>query len=234
MFLFLNDLLMRPPKLFFFHIPKCAGTTIWQYIRKIHGRRYVLQIRSMDDLASFQKTPSERLQRYTAIGGHHWLSTYQEKLDNIEEYFKITTLRDPIDRIISSYNYIISYRKHHQHKEVLSSSFENFALNEMHNMQARLLTGGEEFSRAVDLLDGWFDYYATSSQIGLLLKKLSDISGTPFKGERHDNVSPKKVTKEMLSSDLLSQLEEMNFVDMKLYQHAQNRVMITNDLSAVG
>jgi len=113
---------MTQKKIFFFHIPKCAGTSIWYYIRKIHGKRSVLQLRVKDDVVAFQETTPMQLRRYSAIGGHHWLSTYRDKLGDLDEYFKITTLRDPIDRLISSYNYILTSRRHHQYKEAKNST----------------------------------------------------------------------------------------------------------------
>jgi len=214
---------MKNTKVFFYHIPKCAGMSIWHYLWDIYGSKNVLQVGIKKDVEKFQNTSRANLERYSAIGGHHWLSTYREKLDDLDGYFKITTLRDPIDRIISSYNFIKNFEIHAKHEEVKKTAFEDFAISEMPNMQTRLLTGTTDYQKAIELLDGWFDYYAASDQVNHLLRVLSEHLEVPFKQDRHENISKKEIGKDTIDPAFLRQIEERHQADIDLYRYVQER-----------
>lgn len=220
---------MNKPKVFFFHIPKCAGMSIWHHLWDVYGSKKVLQIGIRSDVEKFIDTPLAELQRYSAIGGHHWLRTYREKLGDLEGYFKITTLRDPIDRIVSSYNFIRNYEIHTRHEEAKETTFEEFALTEMANMQTRLLTGTADYRRAIELLDSWFDCYASSDQVNDLLKQLSQHLEVQFKQERHENISKKQVRRTTIDPAFLKHLEEQHRADIELYRYVKEKNTLISD-----
>lgn len=219
----IEQVFMKMTKVFFFHIPKCAGMSIWHHLWEIFGSRNVLQIGIKNDVEKFKAAPRAELERYAAIGGHHWLSTYRERLGNLDGYFKITTLRDPIDRIISSYNFIKNFEIHTRHREANRTAFEKFALTEMSNMQTRLLSGTTDYRKAIEVLEGWFDFYATSDRVNELLKELSLHLQTPFRQERHENVSKKEVARAAIDPAFLSRLEEIHQADIDLYRYIEER-----------
>jgi len=215
---------MGSSKIFFFHIPKCAGTSVWKFLAKIHGRDKVFQIASADDVQRFNAENIETLQQYTAIGGHHFLSTYQAKLGDLDGYFKVTTLRDPIERIISNYNFIRRDWRHQRYRDVRKSTFEDFALSEAPNAQTKLLADNtDDYERAVQTLDHWFDYAVTSDHADLLMRKLAEVSDVPFKRALHKNASKHKVTRDVVDEALINRLRDMHDADCRLFEHLKNR-----------
>lgn len=214
---------MERNKIFFFHIPKCAGTSIWRHLAKIYGDKNIFQIASADDVKTFGEIPLADLQAYDAIGGHHFLSTYRERLGDFEGYFKITVIRDPIDRLISSYNFIRRDRRHPRYKQVRQSTFEEFAMSEAPNAQTQLLTGGVEYQDAIRILDDWFDDYTTSDRADQLMQKISEVGHTPFKRAMYKNVSRRKVKREAVEPSLLDRLKQIHDADLRLFDHVLER-----------
>ena len=215
---------MVSSRIFFFHIPKCAGTSVWKFLTKIYGRDKVFQIASADHVKTFNEEDADDLRRYAVIGGHHFLSTYQAKLGALDDYFKVTTLRDPIERIISNYNFIRRDWRHKRYREVRQSTFEDFAMHEAPNAQTKLLADNtDDLERAIDTLDNWFDFCTTSDRADLLMRKLSEVAGVPFKRALHKNASKRKVTRETLDQALVDRLEEIHSADCKLFEHIRAR-----------
>lgn len=211
------------PKIFFFHIPKCAGTSVWRYLGKIYGHRQMFQIATGDDVKLFNDMTLSSLQDYSVIGGHHFLSTYRDRLGDFEGYYKVTAIRDPIDRLISFYNFIRKDRRHPRFEQVRTSTFEDFSLSEAPNSQTQLLTGGENCDVAVEILDRWFDYYTTTERADDLMRKLSEVGNVPVRRALHKNASRKKVKRDAVDPALVSRLQQRNEADLRLYEHARNR-----------
>lgn len=197
--------------------------SVWYHLWELFGQDNVLQIGTKEHIDAFKEEDPDRLKKYAALGGHHWLSTYRDKIDNLDGYYKVTTLRDPIDRVISSYNFIRKSKFHRQYNEANSKAFEEFTLTEMPNMQTRLISGVADYQKAVEILDKWFDFYTTCDQVDLLLKKLSEVGTAPFKKGLHKNISKKKVTRQSIEPALLSRLENLHQEDVKLFDYVQGR-----------
>ena len=210
-------------KIFFFHIPKCAGTSVWRYLGKIYGHRQMFQIATGDDVKLFNEMALSSLEDYSVIGGHHFLSTYRGRLGDFEGYYKVTAVRDPVDRLISFYNFIRRDRKHARYEQAKNSTFEDFSLSEAPNAQTQLLTGGESYEEAVQILDGWFDYYTTTERVDDLMRKLSEIGDVPVRRPLHKNASRKKVKRDAVDPILISRLQQINGADLRLYEHARDR-----------
>lgn len=211
-------------KIFFFHIPKCAGTSVWRYLGKIYGHRQMFQIATGDDVKTFNEMTPGSLMEYSVIGGHHFLSTYRDKLGDIEGYYKVTAVREPVDRLISFYNFIRRDRKHARYHQVRNSTFEEFSLNEAPNSQTQLLTGGENHDEAVRILDGWFDYYTTTDRADDLMHKISEVGSVPVRRALHKNTSRKKVKRNGVDPALINRLQQINEADLRLYDHACKRL----------
>ncbi len=105
-------------KIFFFHLPKCAGTSVWSALHDIAGKRKVLQVSSHAIAERFREMPPSERSAYDAIGGHFELDLYQTHLD-LKNYLCVTTFRDPVSRIVSEYHYA-SHNPRHSHHSIIS------------------------------------------------------------------------------------------------------------------
>ena len=207
------------PKVFFFHIPKCAGMSIWHALWDQYGQENVLQVGIKDQRLKYEAMTSEEATQFKAIGGHGWLKIYRDKLGDMEDYFKITTLRHPVDRVISAYNFIAHLETHHQYDVVKQQSIEEFAEKEMPNMMCRLISGRPDHEAAIDVLDNWFDAFCYLEDIDELMGKLQQNFGRPARSAQHKNQSTKIHTRSDVSDKALKTMEERNLADLKLFEH---------------
>ena len=210
-------------KVFYFHIPKCAGMSVWNALWDQFGQENVLQVGVKEQRVQFQEMDGDVAGDYDAIGGHGWLSRYRHKLGNMEQYYKITTLRHPYDRIVSAYNFISHLETHHQHEMVREQTFEEFAEGEMQNMMCRLLTGTNDYRNAIDVLENWFDDFCYLEDLDGLVGRLQKHFGQQGSDVDHKNKSKKIHTLDDISKRALSIMEERNYADLRLYEHYKGK-----------
>ena len=137
------------PVILYLHIPKAAGTTLGTILMQKFRRRGVLTIQdaktAVEDLARLPDAKREKLQ---FIKGHFAYGLH-EGLGRPFEY--ITMLREPVDRVVSHYYYVLRNPAHYLHARVTSKkmSLKDYALGgltkEVDNGQVRLIAG--EFYR---------------------------------------------------------------------------------------
>ncbi len=85
-------------KIFFVHIPKCAGTAIRKLLEKTYGRDSLVGV--YDVVAHQNKR--EYIESGKVIYGHFGTEYYR---DYSGPKFTVTVLRDPVDRLVSHYSY---------------------------------------------------------------------------------------------------------------------------------
>ena len=203
---------------FFFHIPKCAGTSIWASLYDIYGTRYVCLVNSKRRRRAFAAMPQAVRHSYSAVGGHARLSFFCDHLGETADYHKIVTLRDPIDRAISEYNYIRAQSTHRRNKEVAALSLDRFAAQNIRpNKQVRLLTGnGDDVEGAIDIVTHFFDDWAFSDGVDALVERLYEIAGTAPRRAVHKNKGMSGPRRADLDPSTLRLLEDRNRNDLAL------------------
>lgn len=140
-----------PPieKLRFLHIPKNAGTSFANCLRRLYGASRLkgnILVFGGDlqaDLAHYQSLPSAARERIVLVSGHAPLVTGEPEIDGLPT---ITMLRHPVRRVISYLNYLNSgetpYVKPGQLKvdELLEQHYPS-----IQNMQLRTLLGQSSY-----------------------------------------------------------------------------------------
>ena len=208
------------PPTFFFHIPKCAGTSVWSSLYDIYGTRHVCLVNSGRRRKKFAAMPSEVRQGYSAVGGHAPLSYFREQLGDMARYHKIVTLRDPIDRTISEYNYIREQTAHPRNAEVSVQSLREFAAISLRpNRQVTLLTGrGDDVEGATEIVTQFFDDWSFSDVVGDLVHRLYEVTGTPPRGPMHKNKGASGPLRADLDPETLRLLQDCNSNDLALIE----------------
>ena len=208
---------------FFFHIPKCAGTSVWASLYDIYGTRHVYLAnnrRRRDKLATL---PPAARNAYSAVGGHAPLSYFRDLLGDMARYHKIVTLRDPIDRAISEYNYIRAQRAHPRNAELSKQTLKEFAaLSLRPDRQVTLLTGrGDDVEGAIETMTQFFDDWSFSDGVDGLVERLYAVTGTAPRGAVHKNkgAGPGRVG---LDNETLQLLRERNRNDLALIEALRN------------
>jgi hypothetical protein len=108
----------RVRKLLFEHVPKCAGTAAMKYLERQYARRrtYTVYDRRPNECETFQRMPADERHRYDLVIGHgaHRLLDWCAP-----DAVTATVLRQPVDRIVSHYYYVLEQHDHHLHDTVV-------------------------------------------------------------------------------------------------------------------
>ena len=144
--------------LLFLHIPKAAGTTLHSIIERQFAPEATFTISGSDSpggIKEFIALPPEQREKIRLVKGHMPYGLH--KLLSVPATY-ITMLRDPVDRIISQYYFVLKTPAHYLHKEVtrarmsLADFVESGMTTEVANDQTRLISGVEKVNTR--LLDG--------------------------------------------------------------------------------
>jgi hypothetical protein len=217
-----SDSSVRPT--FFFHIPKCAGSSVWESIFDIYGFFGVFVVSAGRDAKRLAGMPEARRMRFGAIGGHGSLPEYRELLGDLERYHKIVVFRDPTDRLISEYQYIRRTKGHFLYDLVSKQSFAEFVSEGWRNTQVRILTGREDdVSGAIETVTNFFDDWAFIEDSGDLVERLYTMANRSPRPIKHKNkagdIGARKIER---SPEILKLMQECQSGDLALFEHLKS------------
>jgi hypothetical protein len=212
------------PPTFFFHIPKCAGSSIWESIFDIYGYFNVFIVSSEREQRRFAQMSKSRLRSYLAIGGHGFLHDYRTPLGDLTGYRKIVVFRDPTDRLISEYNFIRRTKNHFLFERVSKQSFSEFVSSGWRNTQTHILTGKEDdLDGAIDLVNNFFDDWALMDDIEELVERLYISCGKKPRSIMHkNNAAPVEHRSFSRSSDIVQLMEQCQGGDLRLFDYLKS------------
>lgn len=140
---------LLPPEIdVFIHMPKSGGVSVRTALHRQYRRSATVWLRDPWEHPDQAEQVKNRLSRHGSdvalVHGH--LPFGHEALQGRDvRYF--TMLRNPIDRVVSIYQFILGKPGHPRHAHVAPMSLEEFAFDEtfadLDNGQTRLLAGGD-------------------------------------------------------------------------------------------
>ena len=124
------------------HVPKTAGSSLSHGLMSLFGATVCLDERLAPHLRARELTRAER-DALNYVGGHFKYGKHRE-FSQCPLY--IACVRDPLDRAISYYRYVLSSSKHPNHQEFRDRTFEQ----SWHHMTGRAAaTRSDEQSRII-------------------------------------------------------------------------------------
>ncbi|MCP4422694.1 MAG: sulfotransferase family protein [Chloroflexi bacterium] len=221
----------------FLHLPKTAGSTINFILNRQYAPEviYTIEGDTLSALKEFEQLSSETRAKIRLFKGHGEYGIHNF-LQGDSKYF--TFLRNPVERIISEYYFILRAPKtpYYQHvtqnnlglKEVVES--EN-PLIMMHNSQTIILAGAwragikectdEILNQAKRNLREHFIVGLTEKFDDSLCLLKNYFQWNNFIFYKKANVSLNRPTRETIPQDAMDAILRTNQYDLELYQYAQ-------------
>jgi hypothetical protein len=234
------------PKSIFLHLPKTGGTTLRDVIvRQFRGRTAFRFDGSERERAHFAGLAQSERDRFDLVEGHLHYGVHR-LLSGPSAY--ITMLREPVDRVLSFYWFVLATPTHYMHKRfhelgTLRAAIERTSNPELDNFQVRLLSGeaslGVPHGR-VDraMLDAAKANLGQCAVVGLTdrfdesLALLAVRFGwTDLTYHRFKKAINRPTTAE-LEPEVVDLVRRTNSLDIELYDHA--RVLFDQQLPGTG
>jgi len=224
----------KPRRVLFDHLPKCAGSTITEYLEMHYPRRFVFKTNGWppsESVKAFQSLPEGSRHRYHLVTGH----LTHELLDYVHpDTITFTIFREPVDRIVSHYFFVKQDKQHHLHDRVMKSSIqlEDYASSglspELRNWYTTHFTGlsieevemepGESVRRAAQVISERYDIVGFQDDLPAVMHNLSYAAHLykPFDNQVR-NKTIKRIGLGEVPENVRKAIAEVNFLDVKLY-----------------
>ncbi len=215
----------------FLHVPKTAGTTLnrlieWEY--KLPEMYSVDPVLFAWSAAHLRNLPESRLRRTRMFKGH-MLFGLHEVLPQSSTY--ITVLRDPIERVLSAFFFMRTYKLHPLYWKFRREKWtlEEFVKRSTRdNVQCKIIAGADYHSpctqeildKAIDHLDRYFSVVGLSERFEESLALMKLRFGWQLRSYSSFNVTRSRPKQGDLSAPTLELIRERNRFDVALYEHA--------------
>jgi hypothetical protein len=226
----------------FTHVPRSAGTTLITILERQYrpDQQFYFYVREKfgtthEALEEFMQLPEKKRSRLKVLQGHMSFGLHRY----YDRYTYIALFRDPVERVVSYYYYIIKQPGHYLHNIVLANrmGLEEFVKaglsTEFDNLQTRQISGVEGVS------------YGKCTGKMLEIAKLNLVRQYTIAGltERFDetvmlmkqhfgwnyplysrrNVQKNKPVKDKIPESTVKLIEQTNALDVELYRFAKKK-----------
>ncbi len=224
--------------LIFLHVPKVAGTTLMQILRRQFpaNTEHNIYTRSIGHLEDLKNLSKEEISKLRLVHAHSPLVPHTFLVQGCDY---ITMLRNPVERVISQYYFILFSSESSVdgfRKDMTLRDYVESGAAIVNNMHVRLLCGiatpftfdvGEPLpTNALEIakenLKKHFKVVGITERFDESLLILQKSFGWKNVYYSRQYVSKKRLSQDEISPDILSIIEENNKLDKKLYEFAQS------------
>ncbi len=222
----------------FLHIPKTGGSTLHGIINRQHKRGQWFDVVNDRKVSEFAELSDEKKAKIKVLKGHMAFGHHKDFLQP-ESVKYITMLRDPVERIISNYYFILQLEGHHTHKAIVENNYSiadyvsSGIIANSENAQVRLLSGDnyvqhgectrEMLEQAKEHLDKYFAVVGINKKYDEFLMLLQQYFGWKMPYYASVNVTKKRIKREALTADELTVIRKYNALDTELFEYAEQR-----------
>jgi len=210
------------PVVVFQHIPKTAGSSFVAALKEVYGDRYLALTPHGEEY------PTE-IGNALACGGH--IKAGHEIYAKLKDFVHLTILRDPVERVIDAYIYLIECAIHPFHEQALKTPFGEAVQNchpnwGLTNLQTWFLSGlAENQASPAERLEAakhslaQFSLFGFVEDYGGFIAECNTRLGIPVK-EKKVNMSTMQTQE--FGEDIRDLIRERNRLDIELYEFARS------------
>ncbi len=224
-----------PPKynLVFIHQYKSYGSTFSYLLAKNYRPESIMHMNA-DQLNSNQRSCLRKNNKqFRVVFGHLMLQDCLIKDNGWDKTLVISLVREPVSRIVSYYNYILTKKNHQLHEQIKRMSFSEFIRSgcavDIENGQTKRLSARREKELRVDE-QGEEDIFCEIKNRVSLLLPAEEFDSILLALKKHlgwtdiyykvRNRSQPHIKPQNISSEDRSLIFQKNQLDKKLYSHA--------------
>jgi hypothetical protein len=214
-------------RILFVHIPKTAGISLFSALAAAVGTDRAIRFSdaSKENREKLLAMPDEEMRRYHLISGHFPLAIYLKK--PLSDYRVITVLRDPVDRELSAYYYMKTWKGHPRHEMIKQMDLQQFIehreKDRLANRQCFILSGASSFYRARKAIETHGIMAAPIDYLGDFCRLLErELHIGPLSLGR-ENETAKRPRVDEVPAELRSRLETLTSDDKRLYRHVKKK-----------
>ena len=215
--------------LIFLHMPKAGGLTLQSIIDRQYPRRVIYKLygpQSMID--KFIKLPEQSRSQIRVLQGHVPFGLHKQMTVPVNY---ITMLRDPVERVISLYYWILETRADPLYQIVKGMSLSNFADSGFaiaSNYQTRLISGlmndsGEALEAAKYNLGVPDTIFGLTERFDESLILFKNHLGWKSVIYAKRNVTRSRPNRQEVAEEVIRKIENHNGLDIELYKFAKLR-----------
>jgi hypothetical protein len=229
------------PTIIFVHIPRAAGTTLTRILSRVYPHQRTYSFPSIDiegSVLAFRSLPVEERRRFRLLRGHIMFGIH----DAVPRPFTyITLMRDPVDRLVSLYSYILEKPEHRLHERVCSTGmrFEDFVESgitlETDNWQTRAISGVRQdfgccseamLSQAKQNIVDCFSVCGITERFDETLVLLRRALAWEWRSLYHtpENATRRRPQRIDVRRPWIETVERQNSLDVELYDFARRRL----------
>lgn len=234
--------------LIFLHIPKNGGSTFHFIVKRYFKEQNIFSIKILNNTTTNTKEllemPKYEKDQVKLLTGHMKFGLHKE-LTGESKY--ITFLREPEERVISFYYYILRKPNHRLYKTVTENNMSLYDFvtkidsHDVNNGQIRLLSGIDDteenmLAKALENIENHFSFVGLTEKYDeslILLKKMYNWS-TPY--YKTVNKTKNRTKFEELDSKTIKALQEYNKGDRLLYdkikKELENKIYNLSDMES--
>jgi len=216
--------------LIFLHLPKTAGSTLRPIIDRHYAAEVICKLDVLPrDLEMFLGLPEQTRSKIRVLEGHLQFGLH-EHLSVPVDY--VTMLRDPVDRMISMYYWILGNQKHILNSVVKSMSLADFAGSGFEitaNHQTRLISGlmqnfsADALSVAKNNLTSHITAFGLNEKFDESLILFKSLLGWKRVFYVRRNVTKNRPRRDEPPDSTIQVIKNHNALDIELYEFARNR-----------